>query len=895
MANVLQTPAECLFFSDVLLQVAEPGRPAVALQLARALSSHGMQANEWKTDTTVSTLLNEVCRHTGAAWLPDAMLPVVQQSTATEIKAALVRRTQIGGRQPSAILSEAEEQAGAVRVTTLSLLDDAIRAGQIKGTYSDDDAAIARALARFLNAAKLPWAAAKPEVDAVEAQCRAVTQRNDGHAEARVLLGRTLLRRASMSNDRDAVAILRESMELLAAPQSADPPHGAWPAVEACARLCPRTPKAEAMSVLARAAAVLNRPDGPPSGQYTLAKIEFLLAWSNIEDDQAARQRFAEAMDLAASLPPDSVAALRARGRILLYRADREPKAEAQKSYLEASHVLESLAVLEPSDYDGQISYSLAAGRLACLASPSEAARLFDTAEKLVRTAIALDPDRPEGYSGLLALAEWRAEALGGAQRTAIIETTWNDVSRQIEKFEGFGNFRRRLGRLKAAQAGLQSGTEATSLAVEAAQHFEAAAALLPSDVNVVENWARALLWQARMTESESLLKGAIAKFQEALELRPNNKWGLSGWAQALTAIMNVPVEREIANCEEAIGKYGEALQGDPGFRDAILGRADVRSRLSRLKTRPEALKILEESLKEMEAFVASNAADGWAFEVLGTARYTLAERTPDDRARILIEGALVAYRRALELRPDRLELHNYIGDTLRAQAERAGASELFDRAMEAYKAVPPDAGPTSVRAQIGMGITASQRTWLPWQSDSQWKTMAEEWLGEALGSFTVAIGLAPQNAVAHRWMAVTMMRMWEINPGQPTDLEKAEEHLQEALKLRPGDPNSLTLLGDVYRARAASKDNDAKLPLLGRADEQYEAAIKILPDYYYAWMGAGRSAVDRAGIAGVKSLLYRAVEQFERALQSKPGDRAAQSELDAVRKRLLESPSPRA
>jgi hypothetical protein len=182
MADILQNASECLFFTDLLPQVPAATRTAVAMQLARSLNAHGMAADEWRTDPGVYPLLTELSRHIGAAWLPGAIMPVLQESPFPELETALSRRDKIAGRSAPNLLGEAQGNSGVRRIELLTLVEDAIHAAQIAGAISEDDAGISRAGVRLLNAASMPWVAARPEVEAVEAECRVVRERNAGHA-----------------------------------------------------------------------------------------------------------------------------------------------------------------------------------------------------------------------------------------------------------------------------------------------------------------------------------------------------------------------------------------------------------------------------------------------------------------------------------------------------------------------------------------------------------------------------------------------------------------------------------------------------------------------------------------------------------------------------------------
>ncbi len=887
MADILQTPAECLFFIDLLSLVPAGTQPGLAMQLARALHSHEMQVQEWLTDATVPAFLTELCRHIGAAWLPDSILPALPQSPSPELKEALTRRKQIAGRTAFEMLAEAEVRSGAARAALTALVEDAVRAGRIAGTCSEDDASIASCGVRLLNAQRTAWAEARPEVEAVEAECRAVRGRNAGHPEAGLLLGRALLLRAAMTNDRDAPPLLRESVELLAAAEN-EAARAAWPAAVAFARLGTRSGKAEALRLLEQAETVVAKPGKPAPLHTANALIELLLARADFKGDAAAFRSLQEALEVWQSvLAPqqDEPAALLLRARILVGRAEREARAESVKSLTEARQILQTVLALEPRGYGGHVLFAHATAALAERSTASLAGPLWKDASASIESAVAFDPSGPDAYAALLAVAEGRAGQNGGGEPGQILEEAWNRVAPEIARFDGFADFRWRLGRLRAAQSKLPGGQQAAR-ALEAAQHFEAAAALRPADAANLEDWGKVMVHQARLMPSESLLQGAIGKFQEALALRPGDKRALAGWADALATREGGAVEKEIEAYEAAIAKYGEALESDAIFRAALVGRANAQRLLSWLKPKAEALQLLNDAAKDLEAFLAANAEDAGAYLVLGRVQNVLAERLGGNEEAPLLERALANFRHAASLHSNDPDLPNYEGDVLRTQGWKLGKLERLDQAVAAYRNVPPDSGRSYVRALIGMGRSQLHRAAGAPRSTPGEMTAALQWLEEARGYFGQAIQLAPKNYIARRGMADAFRHLAELIPYQSAGyLEEAGRHLVDALKVRPGDPAALTLLGDVYYLQATLPDigTDVKWSQLAKASHQYATVLAVVPDHFEALFGSGRTALALSKIAAREDMLNRAQEQFERALAARPNDQRARWQLDLV------------
>jgi hypothetical protein len=94
------------------------------------------------------------------------------------------------------------------------------------------------------------------------------------------------------------------------------------------------------------------------------------------------------------------------------------------------------------------------------------------------------------------------------------------------------------------------------------------------------------------------------------------------------------------------------------------------------------------------------------------------------------------------------------------------------------------------------------------------------------------------------RGLASALNQIASLKPEEADSLlEATVKQLQEALRLRPGDPLTLTLLGDVYYSQSkAAKATDAKWSLLGQASHQYAPAVEALPDHFPALYGSGLS-----------------------------------------------------
>lgn len=180
-------------------------------------------------------------------------------------------------------------------------------------------------------------------------------------------------------------------------------------------------------------------------------------------------------------------------------------------------------------------------------------------------------------------------------------------------------------------------------------------------------------------------------------------------------------------------------------------------------------------------------------------------------------DGAIAAFRRALELRPDDPHAHNDIGCELLVLGRPADALPWLERAGQLD---PMGVDPAN---NLGLALSALGRR------------------DEAIASFRRAVTLAPTDARAHGNLGVEL-----VLAGRGAE---ALEHLETSVRLKPDDPRVLANDGDALRQ-------------LGRwpeAIQRYEQAIALRPGFGEAHAGLGLALAAGGRPAEARAELERA------------------------------------
>jgi tetratricopeptide (TPR) repeat protein/energy-coupling factor transporter ATP-binding protein EcfA2 len=888
MPSILETPVEIDFFQRLLPLIPSERKSAVSVSLAKALAKH-VSKPEWLQVPGLLALLNEICSHAGASWLPQPLIDSwtpSQLSSMTRLNEALAHRKQWEGKTTEDLLQVAEDEIGASRKTLLDAARDRMLADRITGVLSETDYKILLSSAEVLDAWSAPWISARQTAAAIEKATTELPAAEQQRPDVQILRGSALLLAAARTDDRESIPLLREAGKAFGSVVASA--RAAQYLARQLISLAPRTSTEFGRVMFDLASTLLDDPE--QDHRRDRVGLDLVLARLPFEDPSTAKTNIATALQLVTAMDPPTSRHRLTQARLLLSRAELEAVAPAIKTLEQAKELLQSDLVLNPNHYSLIVASAGIDVPLAALQPETGGPALLVSAESVLRRAIALDPDCPDAYQVLLRVMELKAQHDKGPNRRDLLEEAWKEASAALhpDRFANFATVHRRAARIRAMQARVPAlYASAGTFAFEAAQQFSSAASLSPGDAPTVENWGHLLVQQARtarLPEAEKMLSEAIAKFEAALKFRPGYKWALKGWADALALrAANGSATDEPQTSELAIQKYQEALDTDPEFHAAMLGRAQVNDRLARLRVQSEAHDLLAKAKADVLRASEPRLDSSWVWRVMGRLEQTEGDR---DWMPEPFERSLQHYRLAAELRTDEPGIPLSIADVLRVQANLTGKAELLDEALAIYRSISNNNSATHGWALSGIGFALGHKAHRDRSANQETRLGL---LAESRKSFEQAVELRPDNVAAKRGLAWTLRRLALLEPSNSGELQReAEVHLASALQIRGGDPDTLAALGDLYREQASSTPVTAqKLELLSKAGENYHEALVTLQDHFGALYGAGLGIMEIEKLAPSSNNLERAAQHFEAALLARPGDLDARQQLDYVRKLL--------
>ncbi len=316
---------------------------------------------------------------------------------------------------------------------------------------------------------------------------------------------------------------------------------------------------------------------------------------------------------------------------------------------------------------------------------------------------------------------------------------------------------------------------------------FQKAVALSPDNVRGNTHLANALSRKGRLDE-------AVAHYRKALEVNPL-------YVEAQTNLGVALADR--GQFDEAIACYERALEMDPRYIEA---RADLGVALFRQGKPDEAIVDLERALQIQPDFAQAHTNLGVVLiqkgrldEAIGHFDAAL-KKDPDNGEaqsnlgvtllRIgKLEEAIPHLEKALVATPDSPELHSNLGGALAETGRLDEAIAHFRRAVE----LAPDS--SGLRVNLAAGLVQLGR----------WS--------EAAPQFERALALTPDSAAIHTSYGTAL-----LEHGRPDD---AIRHFERALALAPDDAQARSHLGSALR-------------LQGRAAEalaQWQQALEAQPD----------------------------------------------------------------
>ena len=185
--------------------------------------------------------------------------------------------------------------------------------------------------------------------------------------------------------------------------------------------------------------------------------------------------------------------------------------------------------------------------------------------------------------------------------------------------------------------------------------------------------------------------------------------------------------------------------------------------------------------------------------------------------------AAVVSYKRALKISPDRPETHNNMGIALKNHGK-------LDEAIASYKkGIKIQPGFAQIHSNMGNALQDQDK------------------LGEAIASYQQALKIDPEGAEVYSNLGITFQKKG--------DLEAAIESYNKALEKNPGLYEAYNNMGAAFQDKG---DYDAAI-------ESYDRALRINPDYASAYNNMGNALRDQGK-------LTEAILAYEQAIEIQPG-----------------------
>ena len=200
------------------------------------------------------------------------------------------------------------------------------------------------------------------------------------------------------------------------------------------------------------------------------------------------------------------------------------------------------------------------------------------------------------------------------------------------------------------------------------------------------------------------------------------------------------------------------------------------------------------------------------------------------------LDDAILAFQKALSIKPDYAEAYNNIGNALKDQDKIKEAIDAYTKALS----IKPDYA--EAYNNMGIALTEQRR------------------LEEATEAYTKALSIKPDYAEAYNNMGAALT--------EQRRLEEAIEAYTKALSIKPDNAEAHNNMGIALRDQGKLKE----------AIEAYAKALSIKPDYAEAYNNMGIALKDQGK-------LEEAIKAYIKALSIKPDYAEAHRNLSPVKK----------
>jgi len=398
----------------------------------------------------------------------------------------------------------------------------------------------------------------------------------------------------------------------------------------------------------------------------------------------------------------------------------------------------------------------------------------------------------------------------------------------------------------------------------------------------------------ARHTEARQKYLEAIANYDQALALAPDDSEVLNNKGNALQSLGDLQILRAhhteaVESYTEAIAAYNSALNLAPNYIYALNNKGTALQRLGDLQTRlaqyPQALECYLEAITSYNRSLAIAPEcnevlnnKGIGLQKLGHLQTKLAQHS---QALQSYQEAITTYDQALDFAPDyTYALNNKaialqrLGDLQTRLAQPQDALDSYIAAISTYNCAL-NLAPDYIYALNNKGL-ALQRLGDLETKLGQYPQALHAYSG-AIATHNIALNLAPDDISALNNKAIALQRLGGLQTklSQPQDaLECYQEAIatyDSALRLAPDYIYALNNKGIALQKLGHLQTELARysqaLESYQEAITTYDSALTLAPDDIYALNNKG-TALQRLGYLRIKMVQHQeALKSYQEAI----------------------------
>ncbi|WGK69510.1 SIR2 family protein [Candidatus Haliotispira prima] len=433
------------------------------------------------------------------------------------------------------------------------------------------------------------------------------------------------------------------------------------------------------------------------------------------------------------------------------------------------------------------------------------------------------------------------------------------------------------LGKL----AKTKTGKAAENLYEEAFAKFQQAIDIKPDCHEAFNNWGNALGKLAGTKtgkDRESLYAEAFVKYQRAVEIKSDYHRAFNNWGNTLGYLAGTKREKAAENLyKEAFVKYQRAIEIKPDYDEAFTNWGNDLGYLAGIRRGKVAENLYKEAFEKYQRAVEIKPDKHETFNNWATVLGKLAETKRGKDAESLYGEAFEKYQRAIEIKPDYDEAFTNWGANLGNLAgTKTGkaAESLYEEAFVKYERaieIKPDKHEAFTNWGTALGKLAGTKT----------GKAAESLYEQAFVKYERAVEIKPEYYEAFINWGTALGKLAGTKTGKAAEslYEQAFVKYERVIEIKPDKHKAFNNWGTYLGKLAGTKTGQDAEILYEEAFVKYQKAIEIKPDYERAFTNWGNALGELAGTKtgkAAESLYEEAFVKYQRAIEIKPDDGTA-------------------